>query len=316
MPVIPAKSALPSVYQLAGAQAALSAIPARFRCYTGPQSLFVSPGRPAPFARLLVSWRPNVSIPQSASIPSTNRQSRTFAMNKIGPCIFLAFSASIATAQATAAGPAAAPATPPSQASAATGAAAAAPASHLLPAVRAVMIFRASMDSRSVKPGREFTATLEQAVTIPGGPTLPKGTPIVGTVAAVSRHSKGRPNGAIELDFKRADPKGGEPVPLVVRILSLSPPIGFDVSRVTLPNSNGNMVATAAASGGLLEQRYEQNDHTPSQGKYKDNSPLEGVYVSPTKQTSGAAFSLNEDVYLDSGIQITVLLAASTAAPK
>ena len=94
-----------------------------------------------------------------------------------------------------------------------------------MPAVRTVVILRTPVTSRGTKEGKELRATLEQTTTLPGGETLPKGSQLLGSVIAVSRHDKEKPNGTLLLEFRQALVKGHEPIPVLVRIEKLAPSV-------------------------------------------------------------------------------------------
>jgi outer membrane protein assembly factor BamB len=184
-----------------------------------------------------------------------------------------------------------------------------------VPAVQTVVYLRTEVTSNSAKPGKEVKAALSQATTLPNGEVLPKGTMLLGSVLAVSKHSKDKPNGTLLLEFNSALVKGHDPIPVLVRIAKLAPPIAGD-GKVTLPNSNGNMVALASNSGGLLLATSNAGDQTATREKYDATSAIEGVYISPTNQGSGAVFSLGADVYLEGDIQIVVLMTNQQGGPS
>jgi hypothetical protein len=215
-----------------------------------------------------------------------------FIMRSIGICFVFALFSSLGSAQTPAANP---------------------KGGTTMPAVRTVVILRTPATSKGAKEGKELRATLEQTTTLPGGATLPKGTQLLGSVIAVSKHSKEKPNGTLLLEFRQALVKGREPIPVLVRLERLAPSVAGEGAKVTLPNSNGNMVALANNFGGQLQAIANLNDHTSSMEKFNATSAVEGVYISATNQGSGAVFSLGEDVYLDEDIQMTVLMAPAPA---
>jgi outer membrane protein assembly factor BamB len=230
-------------------------------------------------------------------------------MRRIVACLVVILFSSFGSAQTPASSQAAsAPGTGSHGASEKPGTAA------TVPAVQTVVYLRTEVTSNSAKPGKEVKATLSQAVTLPNGEVLPRGTTLAGSVLAVSKHSKDKPNGTLLLEFNSALVKGHDPIPVLVRITKLGPPVAGD-GKVTLPNSNGNMVALASNSGGQLLLNANASDHTSTREKYDAVSAIEGVYISPTNQGSGAVFSLGEDVYLEGDIQINVLMTNQPSAP-
>ena len=180
--------------------------------------------------------------------------------------------------------------------------------------VNAVLILRTSVSSKS-SVGQEVKAVTKGPVTLPDGETLPKGTMLLGSVIAVVKHSKATPNGAVALDFTKAVAKGKDPIDVIVKIEKLSADDQND-EKTELPNSNGHMVASAGNSGGLAQLQSQANDHTNINGKVQNTSTIDGVFFSPTNKGAGAAFAKDEDVYLDSNIQMTVLMRLASEPAK
>jgi hypothetical protein len=184
-----------------------------------------------------------------------------------------------------------------------------APTAQKLDAVRATIILRTSLSSKNALSGKSIKAVLKRPVTLPNGEVLPRDTTFVGTVLASNKHSKEKPNGTFVLDFHEAQPKGHDPIQLIVRIKALAPAVEDEDASVSLPNSNGNMVALAGNSGGNAQVISQLNDRSNLNAKHLEASSIEGVHLLPSSQGAGAIFSLGEDVYLDPDVQMTVLLA-------
>jgi hypothetical protein len=182
-----------------------------------------------------------------------------------------------------------------------------------VPAAPAVLILHTSLTSKGSKVGQEVRATAQRLITLPDGQKLPKGTLFLGTVVAISKHSKDKPNGAVSLEFHQALPKGENPVPVLVKVVKLAPADTGD-DTTTLPNSNGHMASLAANSGGSALLDSQLNDRSNLQGKFNNLSSIDGVYLSLSTQSSGIVFALGDDVYLDPDVQLSVLVAPITAA--
>jgi len=176
-------------------------------------------------------------------------------------------------------------------------------------AVRAVVVLDGYLSSNDTQAGKSFKAKLKEAAKLPDGRVLPKGTPLHGQVSLTSKHSKSLPNGAMVLTFDEATPKLGDPVPLLVKIEGLASS-GIP-NTTTLPVKTG-MVALAANSGGGAQLRAQANDRSDLKGKY-NSTGLKDVYLQASTQGSGVVFALGEDVYLDDGVQITVIMAPAPA---
>jgi hypothetical protein len=177
-----------------------------------------------------------------------------------------------------------------------------------LDSVRATLILRTSLTSKNAPQGKPVRADLEQALKLPDGEILPKGTTFLGTVLASSKHSKDKPNGTLVLEFHEAAVKGRDPVRLIVRLKGLAPSVENENARTTLP-THGNMVALAGNSGGSEQLNFEFNDRSNLTGKQADMSSVAGIHLLPSAQGAGAIFSLGEDVFLDADVQMTVLVA-------
>ena len=219
---------------------------------------------------------------------------------------------SMAAAQQPAA-PAAQPSATPAQPS---GTSAQPSAGRRVTATTAVLFLRTSLTSSSSTPGKEVKAELRQAVALPGGITLSKGTLLMGTVVAINKRSNEKPNGAMVLQFDRALPKGMPPLPVLVRITDLQPSLGTENATTELPNSNGHMVGLASNSGGSALLSSEFNDRNPLESKYPTASSVAGVYLAPTAQGSGLMYAAGADVYLDRDIRMVCLIAAAPPDTK
>jgi hypothetical protein len=182
-----------------------------------------------------------------------------------------------------------------------------------VPAAHAVLILHTSLTSKGSKVGQEVKATAQRPVTLPNGQKFPKGTLFLGSVVAISKHSKDKPNGAVSLEFRQALPKGENPVSVVVKVIKLAPADTGD-DTTTLPNSNGNMATLASNSGGTAQMSAQLNDRSNLQGKFNNLSSIDGVYLSLSTQSSGIVFALGDDVYLDPDVQLGVLVAPAAAA--
>ncbi len=77
------------------------------------------------------------------------------------------------------------------------------------------------LDTKTLRPGEQFKATLSDKVMLKNGIELPKGTDLVGTV-----EKKTAPEGArsvLALRFTQADLKSGKTVPIEATIVNVAP---------------------------------------------------------------------------------------------
>jgi hypothetical protein len=185
----------------------------------------------------------------------------------------------------------------------ATGAAEQSP-SLKIAAVGGTLILKTSLTSRNIAEGKEVKAALKQAVVLPGGETLPKGTLLYGRVAQASLHSKAKPNGILLLVFDEARPKDAAVVPVLVKIQELAPAAG--------PAGGRGVGRRGSKSGGTgysagTSPSGDANDSGSAHSDFK-RSGIENVYLQNSGGGSGAVFSPGDDVYLDNDIEMTVLI--------
>jgi hypothetical protein len=78
------------------------------------------------------------------------------------------------------------------------------------------------IDARKTQSGQEFQAALTDEVHLKGGPELPKGTVLVGTVVTDQMHQAGPSKFALR--FTEAERKDGKVIPIKATIISLYKP--------------------------------------------------------------------------------------------
>ncbi len=172
-----------------------------------------------------------------------------------------------------------------------------------------IAILRTSVTSRSTHEGAPLKAALRKAITLANGETFPKGSVITGKVTGASPHKKDKPNGALLLLFDSALLKDGSVMPLHVEITSLAPSVESETARTTLPSNNGGRIGGTGNSGGGAQLLSELGDSTGLRSNIRD-SGLPGIYLRSMQGSSGALFALKEDVFLDSGTQLTLKIDA------
>ncbi|MFZ0338983.1 MAG: hypothetical protein WAL45_13185 [Terracidiphilus sp.] len=88
--------------------------------------------------------------------------------------------------------------------------------------VPAAAVLTQEIDARKLHAGEQFRAQLTQAVYLKNGTALPKGTELVGTVAA-DKMNAGGPS-TLALRFTKAIMENGRAVPIVATIFGVAPP--------------------------------------------------------------------------------------------
>ena len=76
-----------------------------------------------------------------------------------------------------------------------------------------------TIDSRTAKPGDQIEAKLSGTVHLKNGPELPRGTELIGTVAADDTNTNG--TSRLALRFTQAHLKDGKTIPIKATIVSL-----------------------------------------------------------------------------------------------
>ena len=92
-------------------------------------------------------------------------------------------------------------------------------------AMRPVYVeLQGKLDSKSAKAGDAVVVKTEAPMKTADGTDVPKGTRLVGHIAAVQAHDKATANSEIAVDFDRAEFKGGQTMAIHSRIDALLPP--------------------------------------------------------------------------------------------
>jgi hypothetical protein len=92
--------------------------------------------------------------------------------------------------------------------------------------VPAQAVLDKDLDARKARPGQEFRATLADTIHLKNGMELPRGTALVGTIAAEQTQSSGESR--LALRFTRAQLKDGKTIPIQATIFGVAPPSTSD----------------------------------------------------------------------------------------
>jgi hypothetical protein len=91
--------------------------------------------------------------------------------------------------------------------------------------VPAQAVLDKDLDAKKSQPGQEFRATLTQTVQLKNGTELPRGTALVGAVAA---DSKANGKSTLALRFTQAQLKDGKSMPIHATIVGVAAPDSYD----------------------------------------------------------------------------------------
>ena len=124
------------------------------------------------------------------------------------------------------------------------------------------------LDSKKAKVGESVVARTTEDVKEDGKVVLPKGSKVTGHVIQASARSKGDNNSRLALAFDRAQPKGGQEMPLEVNLQALAaapepaaPIGGRDLEAAGSPNSATGM---PNRSGGMSGAGTSNRPPTPT----------------------------------------------------
>ena len=186
--------------------------------------------------------------------------------------------------------------TAPAQAPAATAPAATAPA---FTGVDISLLLNGDLSSRDVKEGHKIKAYVRKDTTLPTGEVLPVHAALTGRVLKVSKSSKDKPNGILELIFDTAVTRKGEPFPVTVKIKEVNPP-GAD-------ETGGPSVEKKPKKG--AEKKSAEPDAKP---KVPNQTGIPGVFLQVPADGSAILYTPGDDVEVSDSVQMTALIARAT----
>jgi hypothetical protein len=164
---------------------------------------------------------------------------------------------------------------------------------------------RSSLDSKDAHVGQVVVATVKQPVTLPDGIVLQKGSTVIGHVALVTAHSKKTPNGGVLLTFDQAKLKDGKVIPVIVMIRALAP--SAESQAQTHGMNEGTIGGTGNTPGGAVIQAGGYG--TAVIGRNPVESGLPGVSLITSAGGSGALLAAGDNLYLDAGTQMVLVVA-------
>ncbi|MGD0097239.1 MAG: hypothetical protein ABSB60_12140 [Terracidiphilus sp.] len=83
-----------------------------------------------------------------------------------------------------------------------------------------------TLDARDMQAGQEFRVILSRTVRLKDGPELPKGTQLIGAIAADPANANDKSK--IELRFTQAVLKGGKTLPIIATVVGVYAPVNDD----------------------------------------------------------------------------------------
>ena len=180
------------------------------------------------------------------------------------------------------------------------------------PAAVVTAVLQTSISSKNTAAGKEIKAVLRKEIRLPDGTRLPAGTMLSGRVEQVSTHSRSSPNGALLLVLNSAKTRDGTTVPVVVIVRALAASVASENEVIQLP---GVRLGGTGNSGGAEQLVFNRNDRSDLHSNLKQ-SGLTGIYIDNKAGGSGTFFAVDEDVFLDGGVQLKLLIARTPSTPK
>lgn len=166
------------------------------------------------------------------------------------------------------------------------------------------------LNSKAVKVGEQFTATIEKPVTI-HSTTLPKGTLLLGHVVDVTRHTKETPNGSITIVFDHAQVKKADPIPISASVYKIS----FSEGQLLGQNPDvdmgmrGSSNATSSVRAGTDQDgRSVEGSQAAAGAPVHVVSMIPGVALSAVASDTKSAIltSQKHDVELGAGTEMVI----------
>lgn len=109
----------------------------------------------------------------------------------------------------------------------------------------------AKLDSKTAKAGDQVMVKTAEAMRTADGTVIPKGSRLVGHVTSVKAHGKDSEDSQMAIRFDRAELKGGQSVPIVSEIESVSP----SASEMSMSSTQGDDSLAGAGGRGMGSAR-------------------------------------------------------------
>jgi hypothetical protein len=106
------------------------------------------------------------------------------------------------------------------------------------------------LDAKKAKAGQQFRATLTSTIQLKNGMEIPRGTALVGTIAADGMEDGGQLT--LALRFTQAQLKDGKTIPIEAAIISISPPYESWDQSTAAPQDQWNRSELAIDQVGVL----------------------------------------------------------------
>lgn len=155
------------------------------------------------------------------------------------------------------------------------------------------------LDSKSSKAGDQVVVKTTQKVQTADGLVIPKGSRLVGHVAAVQAHGSGQADSAMSLVFDHAELKGGQSVAIHSVIETVAPPVNAmaassldsDSSFATAAPVGGGRSGGGRLGGGLVGGTLSSTSSLTGSATSNLSATASGAGSTVGSTTSGAVHS-------------------------
>lgn len=209
------------------------------------------------------------------------------------------------------------------------------------------------LDSKTAKPGDSVVLKTTAKTVMANGTVIPKGSRIMGHVTGVQQHGDQSPNGQVTLQFDQAQLKGGQDLPILSTLQSVSPAESNTDTGSAMPMPSAPATSSATPSGGTSgggsmgssgsssAQASRPTTSSPGmaagQSEAQPSGPAPGTEVArkgnivirttsvpglfvaanvdgmPFSNASGVLLCAKKDVHLDSGTKVELAVAETPA---
>jgi hypothetical protein len=207
------------------------------------------------------------------------------------------------------------------------------------------------LDSKTAKPGDSIVLKTTSKTVMANGTVIPKGSKIMGHVTGVQAHDDQSPNGQMTIQFDQAQLKGGQNLPLLSTLQSVSPSesSAADTGGSAMPMASApsggapSSGGSAGSSGGAANSQASQPAQQPQPGAMaqaggaQSSGPAPGTEVArkgnivirttsmpglfvaanvdglPFSNASGVLICARKDVHLDGGTKVELAVAEPPA---
>jgi len=188
------------------------------------------------------------------------------------------------------------PGNPPSSASSTA-------AAKAFSGVSTSLLLDGTLSSADAKVGHKVKSYFRKDTTLPTGEVVPVHALLLGQVVNVSKKSKDKPNGILEIAFDTIVLKSGTKIPVEVKIKDINSP-GAD-------ETGGPSIEKKPKKG-----EPKKADDEEAKPKVPNQTSVPGIFLQIPADGSGIFYSAGDNVELEDGMQVTALIARASVPTR